>query len=172
MDALYNVLDNQITRHPAMQVMDVYKLLYQAALGSEHAGLDEKLARQQLERELAEMGPGPEEPLFEPISPDGQIARVHLRPYIRAGKDPDALLGAFVRTANEWRGSVETLRAYGQTIARLVEAENLPIHPDELVSFLAGMEAQDFPAVHHSATYLKLYCPAYRVVAKQYLEEP
>ena len=38
-------------------------------------------------------------------------------------------------------------------------------------AFYAKMEAQDLPAVHHSEVYKRLYRPAYRVIARQYMEE-
>jgi len=89
-----------------MQIQDVYKLLHQAAMGSEHAVSNPESARGWLIRELAEMGEGVPEPLIDPISPDDEIVRVHMRPYVAAGYDPDLLLDAFIRTANEYRGDI------------------------------------------------------------------
>jgi len=165
------ILGSHLTRTPAMQVQDIYKLLHQAALGSEHAVRDEQAARDWLERELAEMGDGPDDPLMDPLPPDGQILRVHLRPYLRAGKNPETLLRAFIQTANEWRGSPEKLKEYGAAAARLAQAGTGSIRQEEIEAFFAKMEEQDFPAVHHSEIYERLYRPAYRVVAKRFLEE-
>lgn len=170
MKTLYQILASHLTRYPAMQVQDIYKLLHQAALGSEHAVLDPETARRYLQRELVEMGAGTCEPLLDTISPDGQLARIHLRAYVRAGKDAQALLNAFVRTANEWRGSVETLRVYGKAAAQRSELESWPIRRAEIETFFAKMEEKSFPAVHHSDIYADLYHPAYRVVAKRFLE--
>jgi hypothetical protein len=86
------ILRSHFSRYPLMQVQDLYKLLHQAALGSEHAVRNPETARNWLTRELAEMGDGPPEPLFDPISPGGEIARVHLRPFVAGGHNPDALL--------------------------------------------------------------------------------
>ena len=160
-----------LLRYPQMQIADLYKLLHHAALGSEHAFRDEQAARDWLERELAEMGDGPDDPLMDPLPPDGQILRVHLRPYLRAGKEPEALLRAFIQTANEWRGSPEKLKVYGAGAARLVQARTGSIRQEEIEAFFVKMEEQDFPAVHHSEIYERLYRPAYRVVARQFLEE-
>lgn len=165
------ILTSHLTRYPAMHVQDVYKLLHQAALGSEHAFRDEQTARDWLEHELAEMGDGPDDPLMDPFPPDGQILRVHLRPYLRAGKNPETLLRAFFQTANEWRGSPEKLKVYGAGAARLAQAGIGSIRQEEIEAFFAKMEEQDFPAVHHSEIYERLYRPAYRVVARQFLEE-
>ena len=165
---LLSILAEHLACYPHMQVQDVYKLLHQAALGSQHAVRDERAARDWLERELAEMGAGHDDPLFDPISPDGQIMRLHLRPYAAAGRDLEMLLKAFIRTANEWHGSPDTLKEYGTAAAQNATGA---IRREELESFFARMEAQDFPAVHHFEIYTRLYRPAYRVVVRKFLEE-
>jgi hypothetical protein len=168
---MYQILTSHLLRYPQMQVQDIYKLLQQAALGSGHAVRDEQAARDWLVRELAGMGDGPEDPLMDQLSPDGQILRVHLRVYVASGKAPETLLQAFIRTANEWRGSPEMLREYGAVASRVAKAGNGSVQREEFETFFAKMEEQDFPAVHHSEVYQRLYHPAYRVVARQFLEE-
>jgi hypothetical protein len=170
LETLKNILICHLTRTPAMQVQDVYKLLHQAGLGSEHAAHDEQAARDWLEREITEMGVGPDDPLMDPVSPDGCIMRVHLRPYIATGEDPQVLLKAFIRTTNEWRGSKKTLKTYGQSACQFADEGLLPFSGKSLQSIFAEMEEQQFPAVHHSEVYKRLYRPAYRVVARLYLE--
>jgi hypothetical protein len=171
MDALIQILTSHYALTPDMLVQDVYKLLHQAAMGSEHAVHDEQATRDRLERELAEMGEGSDEPLLDPISPDRQILRVHLRPYLRAGKDVETLLRAFVRTATEWSGSPEKLKEYGAAAARLAQMGTGSIRREEIEAFFSKMEQQGFPAVHHSTKYERLYRPAYRVIARQFLED-
>jgi hypothetical protein len=170
-DFCQNTLTNHFTRYPAIQTQDIYKLLHQAALGSDHAVRDEQEAKDWLERELAEMGEGPDDPLLDPISPDGQILRIHLRPYLRAGRDPENLLRAFIHTANEWQGSPELLKEYADTVAGMMLPVTSQFSPEDFKAFFSKMETQGFPAVHHSEVYKRLYRPAYRVVARQYLEE-
>ena len=170
-ESLFKILNNHLTRTPDMQLQDVYKLLHQAALGSEHAVGDEQAVQDWMNRELVEMGAGPDDPLVDPIAPDGQIVRIHLRPYIRAGKDPQALLQAFIRTANEWHGSPDQLKSFGQSAAQFAREGLLPFHAGDLGSYFIIMEQQGFPAAHHTEVYERLYRPAYRVVAIQFLEE-
>jgi hypothetical protein len=98
-------------------------------LGSEHAVTNEAAARDWLEREIAGLGPGPEEPLIDVIACDGRIARVHLRPFLAGGGDPEALLRAFVRTANEHHGSGRELRAAWRT-ATILACPVAPIGED------------------------------------------
>lgn len=169
-ETLGRILAAQYRRYPHLQIVDLYKLLHQAGMGSEHAVSDEGGARAWLERELTTMGTGPEEPLIDDISPSGEIVRVHLRPYIGAGHDPDKLLEAFLRTAREYRGSVGRLQRYGAAAEQMASAGLLPLQPHQIGEFMQRMEQQGFPAVHHSHIYEHLYQPAYRVVARQFLE--
>jgi hypothetical protein len=169
--ALQGILQDHAARYPAMQVQDLYKLLHQAAMGSEHAVHDEQAAHEWLVREMAEMGSGPDEPLLDPLFADGQFLRIHLRSYLRAGKNPEKLLQAFIHTANDWHGSTENLKEYAAAAAQQAQAGIGSIRREEIEAFFVKMEAQGFPAVHHSEVYLRLYRPAYRVVARQFLEE-
>lgn len=170
MKTILQILKAHMSRYPYMQVQDLYKLLHQTTFGSEHAIKNEESARKWLEQELNEMNDGPDEPLLDPISPGGEIIRVHLRPYFIERKDPKFLLIAFLRTAKEWRGSKETLRSYAQVAAQLADSHGWPLHKFEIEAFFAKMEAMDYPAAHHSAIYSDLYRPAYRVVARRFLE--
>lgn len=159
-----DVLRSHILRYPAMQVQDLYKLIHQAAMGSEHAIATPEGARSWLRRELAEMGAGPDEETIDPISADGQIVRVHLRPFMAHGGDPEMLLSSFIRTADEFRGSYEALEAYWK-LAK--EIQHLAV--TEMDRFFELMNTQNFPAVHHSSEYESQYRPAYRVVWRKFI---
>jgi len=168
--SIKHILLKHTGRYPLWQIEDLYKLLHQAALGSEHAVRDEAGVREWMRRELLEMGAGPDEPEVDPISHDGRVARVHLRPYIAAGKDPERLLQAFIQTANGFKGSGDTLAAYWQQAEALASAGQLPFKPSDLHALLTEMKAQGFPAMHHSEIYESQYHPAYRVVCIDYLD--
>jgi hypothetical protein len=161
-----------LVRYPAMQLEDVYKLAHQACLGSEHAVRDRAQAERSLERELVQLGDGPREPTIDPIAPDGRIVRVHLRPFLAAGGDATGLLDAFVRTANEFRGSHERLRSSWATVEALAADGSLPaVSRVDTETFGRRMEDAGYPAVHHSAAYGATYRPAYRVVARAFLPQ-
>jgi hypothetical protein len=163
------ILSKQLRRYPHMEVQDLYKLILQASFGSEHAVSDLAAARRWLERELDELEPGPEEPMLDPISPDGRIVRIHLRPYLAAGRDRAELLVAFVRTAHEHRGRAATLQRYWDFAEQMAATDHLPFMLQELQTFFVAMQTQGFPAVHHTNTYTQSYHPAYRVVAHEFL---
>ncbi len=167
--AFRQILSNQLVRYPQLQLQDLYKLIYQAAMGSEHAIQDMAAARHYLESEVNGLGEGLEEQTLDPISPDRRIVRINLRPYIAEGGDPSMLLTAFIKTANEYKGIWAHLRRYWSYVERMAMAEVLPFAQDELERFFVKMEAEGFPVVHHSMAYRAAYHPAYRVIARDFL---
>jgi len=162
------LLERHLARYPRMELADIYKLLHQAALGSSHA-VDSLAARERLEQEIAAMGEGPDEPLIDPISPDGKLARVHLRPYVAARRDLDALSRAFVRTANDYPASSEKLARFCGCLGDLADEQRLPGQRDQVAGYVSELADAGYPAVRHSAIYHELYQPAYRVVSIDYL---
>ena len=154
------VLQSHLSRYPDMQIQDFYKLLFQAYMGSEHAVADRESVRNWLAREIKEMGEGSLEPLVDPISADCEIVRIHLQPFVAGGHDPDMLVEVFIRTANEHHGKARLLEQYWQAA---VATAGFPAA--QMEKFIRSMKEQNYPAVHHSTEYKKLYCPAYRVVA-------
>jgi hypothetical protein len=163
------ILIDQARRYPRWALEDLYKLAHQAAMGSEHAVTDEARAREWLVREFADLGSGPDEPLLDPISADGLIVRVHLRPFVRLTLDPELLLAVFVRTAREFRGSTERIEESFSEAARLAREGLLAFGVADVRSLAARMKAAGFPAVRHSAVFRAEYHPAYRVVACAFL---
>lgn len=170
--AFRRILALQYKRYPLMEVQDIYKLIHQASMGSEHAVQDLDVTRAFLEREVYELADGPEEPLEDIISADGRIARINLRPYIASNASLENLFDAFVRTANEFEGSIMRLKRYCSYAERLTGESSFPFSHTAIRAFFDQMEAQGFPAVHHSASYATTYQPAYRVVLHEFLEYP
>ena len=168
-DKFRDIVRSNISRYPLAQVEDLYKLSHQAALGSEHAVKDVSTAREWLRRELDEVVEKNSEPLIDPISADGEVVRVHLWPYNELGGRPEYLLQAFVKTANEYKGSVQKLEQYLQIVEHMVEDGKLHQQFDSLRSTVEKMRSAGYPPVHHSSQYVKAYKPSYRVVARQFL---
>ncbi len=159
-------------RYPLMEVQDIYKLIHQASMGSEHAVQDLDVTRSFLEREVNELADGPEEPIQDIISADGRMARINLRPYLASNASLEHLFQAFVRTANEFKGSTMRLKRYRSYAERLTGECSLTLSRTEIRTFFDQMEAAGFPAVHHSASYAAAYQPAYRVVLYEFLDNP
>jgi len=134
--SLEQVLELHMVRYPKMQPEDLYKLLHQAAMGSEHAIASREAARQWLLREIEKLhryAPDPlDEAMIEPISPDGRLVRVHLRPYLRMAGDLELLLDAFLLTAESFAGESRTLDLYCEQAVNLAREGTLPFPPKVL----------------------------------------
>lgn len=167
--AFRRILAWHTTRYPRLAVQDLYKLVFQGALGSEHAAADDSQARVWLEREVEALAEGPESPVIEPLPANGQIVRVNLRPYLAQQGDLEALLDGFIRTAREYKGTEEQFRRYWRYAEQMAEEGILGLAVNELRRFFQDMEAQGLPAVHHSEAYRKAYQPAYRVLVPSIL---
>lgn len=163
--SLQPILLDHARRYPLWKDQDLYKLLHQAAMGSEHAATDRDSARLCLEREITQLQPGPVEPLLDPIGAGGGIVRVHLRPWLDEGFDPEVLLASFLRTAHEWAGSSEELEDSLEYASSLARHEGLGLPREAVAAYAARMKALGYPAVHHSPPFEAEYRPAYRVVS-------
>jgi len=158
------VVAEHLSRYPLLGVEDAYKLLHQGVFGSEHAVPDLASASAMLEEELQGLsaGEGEDEPLLEAIAPRGRVVRVHLRPYLAAGGDTEALLVAFLETAATVRGDAEELLCAAAVVERVTsERWSAGIWR----SFVARMAGAGLPMMHHSEPFEAVYRPAYRVVA-------
>jgi hypothetical protein len=164
------LLSAHLTRYPAMQLDDIYKLLHQAALGPGHAVDNPAAARKRLDQEWAALGQAPAEPLQDIISPDGRLGRVHLRSYLAAGGNPDALHRAFVETANSYPASPDKLAKFCGCLGDLAAAGGIAFAREEVVAYFDHIARASYPVVHHSRIYTDAYKPAYRVVAIDYLQ--
>ena len=170
---LHTLLSAHADRYPNWQPQDVYKLAHQAALGSEHAVVDRESARAWLQRELTQLAGAqigaPAEPLIDPISADGALARVHLRSLLQLHLPAAPLLDAFITTAHTFRGSLVALEDSLAAAISLAGSGRLGVDAAELAALIARMRAVGFPAAHHSAAYTRAYHPAYRVAAVDHL---
>jgi len=165
------LLGQHLQRYPRMQLEDIYKLLHQAALGAGHAVSDRALVVAGLEQEFASMRDGPLEPLLDRISPDGRLARVHLRTYLAQGRDLAALADAFLRTPAACPASPDKLAKFCACLGDLAEAGGIAFPRAEVTAWFDDIAARGYPPVHHSQTYRDAYAPAYRVVAAELLPE-
>ncbi|MBI1396543.1 MAG: hypothetical protein GC151_11235 [Betaproteobacteria bacterium] len=164
------LLGSHRSRYPAMEIADIYKLLHQAALGPAHL-VQAGDARATLRAELAACGQGPDEPLADVISPDGRLARVHLRTFAARGLDPDRLADAFVQTAQDYPGSPDKLAKFCGCLGDLADAGGIPFARADVEAYMSARGAEGWPAVHHSQAYRAAYAPAYRVVDLERLPE-
>lgn len=162
------VFQQHAERYPMMELDDFYKLTHQAHFGPGHLVPSAEIAIQSLYNEAATMGNGPPEPMFDPISPDARVVRVHLRPYLQEGGTLEQLGDSFLRTANGFKGSSDAfLRAWGLVVA-LATKGLIPFAPEAAARIGVTARDNDFPALRHSIGFNAAYKPAYRVISSEF----
>ena len=151
-------------KHPLAEAADLYKLVHQGIMGSEHAVSDTAAASAWMRRELATLStPASKDTraaLIEKLPPDGRFVRVNLRPFIAAGGDPSQLVRAFVATANQSKGDTAQFACVERALTRGDARQAF----SRLASLIHERRKTGFDAAHHSAAFEATYSPAYRVV--------
>jgi len=158
----------QLQRYSAMQIEDLYKLVYQATMGNEHLLTDSAAVQAYLIQELASIDTSSVEPLLEEISPDGEVVRLNLRSFKTQNGDRDALFQAMMQTARTFQKSPERLEQYWHDLEQRANSGALAFDAAAMQSFFREMREKGFPTAHHSAVYEEQYKPAYRVILKKF----
>jgi hypothetical protein len=158
------ILKCQFELHRNIEIQDVYKLLYQAALGSEHALSDPGMSFLKLTNEIVALKIGSKEHIVEPISPHNDLVRINLRPYVHYGGNLKILNEKFYQTAKEFKGNIEDLKIYWQEFKEFVTDSSGGFKQKDIDLYLESMKNAGYPSVHHSKNYKIVNDPAYRVV--------
>lgn len=164
MKELKHILRRFGNTHPAAEVIDYIKLIYQNEFGCGHLCPDEKNALAHLRREwdgLEEMGRGP---LCEPIG--NGLCRLNLGALRR--EDLPLAAQAFFFSAQTHKGGEEAFRQKLSLLEEMARKGELPLCGTEVASALKEYLAAGIRPVHHSERYQKQYAPHYRVVELSY----
>lgn len=167
--SIKKLLLEEVGKHPHSRVEDIYKFIHQAAFGSEHVVKDTIAVRKWMDNEIANLDYSLNDELIDYLSPDGKLVRINWRPYLKKGYDPRILLDAFIKTANNFKGSVSNFKLYWKTAQDLAKAKKFTFTVEEMNRFFNEQSKKGFPAVHHSKEYEAEYKPAYRVIDLRYL---
>jgi hypothetical protein len=154
-DEWKDFIHQKLLQFPQTQGQDVYKLLYQGVLGSEHLIQDRQKFAEHLKAELAELTADLSEQLFEPIRPDGLLCRINLRAWLGQGLQfEDLLADCFAVSVRSWGSQNELISLWCSFCVERPESFGLA----------QQLAEQGYPPVHHSAQYIAAYHPAYRLV--------
>jgi hypothetical protein len=175
-DSVIALVNCHLQAHPLLQVQDVYKLLYQGVLGSEHlmnfqgaekaALMFEKRLRAEFESVEADKN----EPLFESIHPSGKLQRLNLRIYKARRGDLSLLAVECLQVAQCSWGTLAELAGVWDIFVNACKRDKLPgMGLTEVMHFTSWLESDGFPSVHHSQIYRDAYRPAYRLVSGNWL---
>lgn len=169
MKDISEVIIQQCEIYPQMKAQDIYKLLYQSAMGPGHAVRNAGIVAKWLDDEITFMEHYEDKDIIEVLNGAAGLVKVNLRPYLSKGGTKHKLLEAFIKTANDFVPDKDKLHDYLRVAELLAEKGMIGFDLKELKEFFIIAESDGYPAVHHSETYRAEYKPAYRVLQKKYL---
>jgi hypothetical protein len=171
-ESFTELVRQHLTWYPLMEARDIYKLLYQGVMGSEHLISSAEEFIQYLRSEFDPLEASPIERIIEPVRPDGSLSRINLRAYKSHQLQLDLLIPALLETAQTLSGTFFDLWDVWMSVVQACEQGCLPnIEPDQVHLFTLWLEEHGFPAAHHSKVYTEAYQPAYRLIANEFIHE-
>ena len=169
-ESLLELLKLHLGWYPLMEPRDVYKLLYQGVMGSEHLLASQLEFIRYLRSEFEPLKTDPGQILFEPIRTDGKLFRVNLRSYKSRWLGLDSLFSPLIETAQLITGTQGELRMVWQDFIQLcTNGQFVNFKLDTLQQFSCWLEQIEFSAVHHSEVYEHNYQPAYRLISARFI---
>ncbi len=157
-----SLIQYHMQRYPGFAVQDLYKLLFQTILGSDHLLTDAAAAQMWLEQEWESQPPESGEPLFEPVSLDGRLVRLNIRPFKASGADRQTMWLAFY-SASHYSGEKEDFITLWQQSLAWIAQGSIALSAETAYDFDEIQKRGEYPAGRHSQTYRRLYRPAYRL---------
>jgi hypothetical protein len=165
-DPWMDLLQQHATWYPLVEQRDIYKLVYQGIMGSEHLISSPQGFINSLVEEFEPLQADPSARLLEPIRPDRALIRVNLRPYKALHQPVEVLVPGLLETARVFNGDLEEFKSVWMRFVRACEQGQFSsFEVSEVYVFTTWIEGLGFPAVHHSEAYRRAYQPAYRLIS-------
>lgn len=156
----------QMRTHKNYTPQDAGKLCFQAAFGPRHMLKDPDRALGYLENECRNLT-SVKDPMYEEISPD--LVRMNLRPWISEKLPVLWLFSLFQMTAEQWTDGDSAFRAYISSVRMICAEGATPFTLEEFDAWFREYCSGGIRAISHSSQYREANHPAYRLVAKRYL---
>ena len=167
MEHLQTILLAHAARYPKMQPTDAAKLLYQNEFGGGHLIRNEAQCLAFLRQEYMQT---PQDPSVSAVEDIGNgMVRVYLWALDALGYGVDDLGADFIRSARVQTGTLSSFQKKLELLRQMTAEGCMPFSIEALESYLSGYEEAGYPMVSHSSEYRSAYCPAYRVLRKEFL---
>ncbi|MDQ2856515.1 MAG: hypothetical protein M3R68_09315 [Acidobacteriota bacterium] len=167
----------------SVRIEDAYTLIYQATRGNGQPIKDEKIVREELQREWGALGePLPDEKLWEPLRADEKVGRLNLRPFRARGGKLEDLLAAFLQSAKDFPGD-QTGKGFldddqaechiaWNTLGMALDRQPVgKLNWPEWRRLDEDLTPKEYPAIHHSESFVKSHKPAYRLLTHEQSEK-
>jgi hypothetical protein len=157
------IIKMHVERYPRAQPRDVYKLIFQGVYGVGHiiTGNAMKYLREEAGRIPLEGYP--DRPLIEPVSPDGSMVRVNLRPFLRMNLSLEGLFSVMTASVDT-EGDDERFIELWRVFVSMVETGEIKMDSDGIKEVQEVIDSKGIKSMHHTEPYRQAYYPAYRVV--------
>lgn len=152
-----------IERYPQAQLRDVYKLIFQGVYGVGHIITGKTREYLMEEAGRIPLEDYPDRPLLEPVSPDGSIVRVNLRPFLRLNLSLDGLFQVMTASADVEGDDERFINLWGVFVG-LVETGEITMELDGIAEIQDSIDMNGIKPIHHTKPYRQAYYPAYRVI--------
>lgn len=186
----------QMQTYPKSRLLDIYKSCFQDFMGAEHLVSDRELVKAYLDEELTTTRLEDLQPwYYEPCGTDSSYYRVSIRAVMEGIVSEDALLDAFILSANRWSSESHQVCLNGQVATEEGEANtphrpsvedwgerwhkmiatidqmrlNLPHYTEDKQLIERVLSAGKY-AISHSSDYREAYHPHYRIVERSIFE--
>ena len=163
-----------LEQYPEARLLDIYKSCFQDYMGAEHLVNDTASVMRYLEQELATTDVDDMPAWYvEPCGIGGNYVRVSLRAVKEGHISSEALLDAFIASANcGEHPEVDTWAARWHEIIGIIDQMDLSLpHYGEDKQFLEDVLSQGKYAISHSPEYRAAYAPHYRIVRRDIYEQ-
>lgn len=179
-DATREAIERQLQQYPASRVQDIYKSFCQDNLGPGHLIPNPEAAKVYLLEELRTYRQDIDSARYEipaerfvPVGDAGNYVRVDLSVVLDSLIEPETLLDAFVRSANEGKTLTEDeWKAKWASVAAILQ-KDFPDIPDAArdLAAIESLVAEGHLILHHSEAFGAAYHPHYRIVAKDIFDD-
>jgi len=169
-ESLLKLLELHFAWYPLVELRDVYKLLYQGAMGSEHLLTSSEEFTRYLRDEFERLQPDPSQRFLEPVRPDGTLVRLNLHAYKSRQVSVDLLISSLLETAHLITGTQSELRvAWLEFVQCCHHGQVSKFDTSSVDQFSQRLEELEYPAMHHSEIYHREYQPAYRLISTWFI---
>ncbi len=158
MNDILSQLQLHMKTHPALELRDAIKFLYQSCMGNGHLMLDRDAAWNYLVEEWQKTPPSYTVPLTESLG--NGLCRLSLASCKEMGLSVHTLFALFLRANRLFSPSQATLRTL------LPQLYSLFPYPHQIAEIQQYLQ-DGMPVISHSQTYRTAYAPAYRLVLEQ-----
>lgn len=156
-------------RYPLARPRDFYKLLYQGVYGVGHMISERAMDILHEEAHRVDLSEYPGRTLLEPVSWNGKMVRVYLRPFMRGRLSLDILFEVMMRSSKRVGKDDDFVRSWNVYLE--IAKTELTSTDNEVDEIQRIIDEKGIIPMHHTEPYRKAYYPAYRVVWKPFLDE-